>query len=122
TATESAREPVAVLHFTDGSTQNVPISFGDWVGASGSPAFGNTVLAISEGRLSGIGAESSVKNTAIFATAPAALDAEGGAPKVVESITVPTETGSLGDGRVHVFAVASDGDRTASAPLALEPA
>jgi len=123
TATESAREPQAVLHFVDGSTQNVPISFGDWVGASGSPAFGNTVLAVSEGRLSGTGAESSVKNTAIYATAPLDLAKnDDGTPKIVESITMPTEPGDAGDGRVHVFAVASDGDREASAPLAVEAA
>ena len=118
TATEKARQPEAVLHFTDGSTQTVQISFGDWVGASGSPAFGNTVLAVSEGRLSGTAAESSVKNTAIYATAPITLDIDGdGAPKVVESLTMPKEAGTLRDGRVHVFAIASDGDRTAVAPL-----
>ena len=120
TATEKAREPEAVLHFTDGSEQRVRISFGDWVGASGSPAFGNTVLAVSEGRLSGTGAESSVKNTAIYATAPITIDLDAdGAPKVVESLTMPQEEGTLRDGRVHVFAIASDGDRAQTAPLAL---
>jgi len=118
TATEKARQPEAVLHFTDGTTQSVKISFGDWVGASGSPEFGNSVLTISEGRLSGTAAESTVKNTAIYATAPITLDVDGnGAPKVVESLTMPKEAGSLRDGRVHVFAIASDGDRTAAAPL-----
>jgi len=122
TATESARQPAAVLHFTDGSTQSVPVSFGDWVGASGNPAFGNTVLAVSEGRLSGTGAESSVKNTAIYATAPITIDTDAeGAPKVVESLTMPTEAGTLRDGRVHVFAIASDGDRSAAAPLEVQP-
>ncbi|MFB4353424.1 GH92 family glycosyl hydrolase [Microbacterium sp. LS_15] len=120
TATESNRDSDAVLHFTDGSTQTVTISFGDWVGASGNPYKGNTVLTISEGRLSGTGAESSVKNTAIYATAPIALAVDGnGAPKVVESLTMPKESGSLNDGRVHVFAVASDGDRAAAAELSV---
>lgn len=123
TATEKNREPEAVLHFTDGTEQTVKISFGDWVGASGNPAFGNTVVAVSEGRLSGTSAESTVKNTAIYATAPITLDTDAsGAPKIVESLTMPTEAGTLRDGRVHVFAVASDGDRTGATPLALEPA
>ncbi|MGW9169029.1 GH92 family glycosyl hydrolase [Agromyces sp. NPDC055658] len=122
TATESARQPEAVLHFTDGTSQTVRISFGDWVGASGNPAFGNTVLAISEGRLSGTAAESQVKNTAIYATAPITIDTDAdGAPKVVESLTMPTEEGTLRDGRVHVFAVASDGDRSAATPLEVQP-
>ncbi|MBT2484078.1 MULTISPECIES: GH92 family glycosyl hydrolase [unclassified Microbacterium] len=123
TATESNRDSEAVLHFTDGSEQPVTISLGDWVGASGNPYKGNTVLTVSEGRLSGTGAEGGgPKNTAIYATAPITLDVdEAGAPKVVESLTMPKEPGDLGDGRVHLFAIASDGDRAASAPLAVEP-
>ncbi|WP_144875532.1 GH92 family glycosyl hydrolase [Microbacterium sp. 1.5R] len=121
TATESNRDSDAVLHFTDGTTQTITISLGDWVGASGNPYKGNTVLTVSEGRLSGTAAESSVKNTAIYATAPIALALDDdGAPKVVESLTMPKEAGSLNDGRVHVFAIASDGDRSASTELAVE--
>lgn len=121
TATESNRDSVATLHFTDGTTQQVTISLGDWVGASGSPYKGNTVLTISEGRLSGTSPESTVKNTAIYATAPIALAVdENGAPKVVESLTMPKEAGGLNDGRVHIFALASDGDRVAAAPLSVE--
>lgn len=122
TATESNRDSDAVLHFTDGSTQTVTISLGDWVGASGNPYKGNTVLTISEGRLSGTGAEGGgPKNTAIYATAPITLDVDAdGAPKVVESLTMPTEPGELNDGRVHLFAFASDGDRAATAPLVVE--
>lgn len=122
TATEKNRQPEAVLHFTDGTEQIVKISFGDWVGASGNPAFGNTVLAVSEGRLSGTSAESSVKNTAIYATAPITLDTDAeGNPKIAESLTMPAEEGTLRDGRVHVFAIASDGDRSGSTPLVVEP-
>lgn len=123
TATESDRQSDAVLHFTDGTEQTVTISLGDWVGASGAPKFDNTVLTISEGRLSGTDAEGSIKNTAIYATAPIALDVDdSGAPKVVESLTMPQEEGSLGDGRVHVFAIASDGDPSSVAPLGVEAA
>lgn len=120
TATESNRDSDATLHFTDGTTQKVTISLGDWVGASGNPYKQNTVLTISEGRLSGTGAESSVKNTAIYATAPITLAVdENGAPKVVDSLTMPKETGSLNNGRVHIFAIASDGDRAESAGLSV---
>ncbi|MGO2521043.1 MAG: GH92 family glycosyl hydrolase, partial [Microbacterium sp.] len=123
TATESNRQSDAVLHFSDGTEQTVSISLGDWVGASSKPVFDNTVLAVSEGRLSGISAESSIKNTAIYATAPVPLDVdENGAPKVVESLTMPKEEGSLGDGRVHVFAIASDADPSTVTPLAVEAA
>lgn len=123
TATENPRQLAATLTFADGSTQPLTIGFGDWVGASGNPAFGNTVLAVSEGRLSGTEAEGTIKNTAIYATAPVALaTGEGGAPKRVVSLTLPQEAGSLRDGRAHIFAIASDGDRTASAPLAVTAA
>ncbi|SJM52652.1 GH92 family glycosyl hydrolase [Microbacterium sp. JB110] len=121
TATELARSPEAVLGFTDGTEQTVNISFGDWVGASGDPAYDNVVVAVSEGRLAGTSAESTVKNTAIYATAPVTLDTDAdGAPKVVESLTMPDEPGSLRDGRVHVFAIASDGARSAQDPLSIE--
>lgn len=120
TATESNRDSIATLHFTDGSTQQVTISLGDWVGASGNPYKSNTVLAVSEGRLSGTGAEGSVKNTAIYATAPIDLAVdEDGVAKVVESLTMPKEAGSLNDGRVHIFAIASDGEHAAMEPLSV---
>lgn len=123
TATENNRELAATLTFSDGTTQPLTIGFGDWVGASGSPAYGNTVLAISEGRLSGVNAESSVKNTAIYATVPVALATDaGGAPKTVVSLTLPQEEGTLRDGRAHIFAIASDGDRSETAPLTVTPA
>lgn len=122
TATESNRDSEAVLRYTDGTEQRVTISLGDWVGSSGSPYKSNTVLAVSEGRLSGTAAESTVKNTAIYATAPVPLAVDGqGRPKVVESLTMPKEPGTLRDGRVHLFALASDGDRSADAELAVTP-
>lgn len=114
-ATESAKDLTGVITFSDGSTQTVPIQFGDWVGASGNPAFGNTVVAVSNGRTSGTGAESSVKRTAMYATAPVALDTDGaGEPKTAVSLTLPEEEGTLrANGRMHLFAIASDGDLAA---------
>ena len=116
TANEQGSEPEALLTFTDGTTQTVKISFGDWVGNASNPAFDNTVVAVSEGRLNGIGNESGTpKNTAIYATAPIDLDVDDqGSPKTVQSLTMPDQPGSLRDGRVHVFAIASDGVRDAS--------
>ncbi|XBH20901.1 GH92 family glycosyl hydrolase [Jonesiaceae bacterium BS-20] len=124
TATESGKQVVGTLNFSDGTTQSLPIDFGDWVGASGKPQFGNIVLAVSEGRLVGVDAEGSIKNTAIFATKPVALDTDGeGSPKTVVSLTMPQEKGTLrNDGRVHVFAFASDGDRASSTELVVAPA
>ena len=123
TANENPRQPEAVLHFTDGTEQIVQISFGDWVGNASSPAFDNTVVAVSEGRLNGSSAESGApKNAAVYATAAIDIDLdEQGLPKTVESLTMPDEPGSLRDGRVHVFAIASDGERSSS-PLVAEPA
>ncbi|MGO1770631.1 MAG: GH92 family glycosyl hydrolase, partial [Microbacterium sp.] len=117
TATEKARQPEATLRFADGTEQVVPISFGDWVGAATDPQFGNTVLAVTDGRMAGTGHQG--KDAAIYATESIALDTdENGDPKVVEALTMPDEPGSLAsDGRVHVFAVASDGQREDSAPL-----
>lgn len=118
TATEKQRELAATLTFADGTTQPLSIGFGDWVGASATPLFGNTVVAISEGRLNGTSAESSPRNTAIYATAPVALAMdEAGQPKRAVSLTLPQEAGSLRDGRAHIFALASDGVRAATQPL-----
>lgn len=118
-ATESGREISATLTFSDGSTQTLPIGFGDWVGASGSPAYGNSVVAVSAGRLVGTQAEGSVKNAGIFATAPVALQKDAsGTPKTVVSLTLPQEPGTLREkGRAHIFAIASDGDRSQLTPL-----
>lgn len=117
-ANEGNRDQEVTLHFEDGSTQTVDLSFGDWVGASGNPVFGNSVVALVDDRLEGLEEEGEGKNTAIYATAPVTIDVdEQGEPKTVQRVEMPTEPGSLRDGRVHVFAVASDGDRSASSFL-----
>ncbi|MPV50225.1 LPXTG cell wall anchor domain-containing protein [Pseudactinotalea sp. HY160] len=124
TATESGKDLTGVLTYADGTTQDLPIQFGDWVGASGSPAYGNILVGLSKGRLVGTQAEGTVKNSGIFATAPVDLATDsGGAAKRVVSLTLPVEEGTLrNDGRAHLFAIASDGDRQESAALAVSPA
>lgn len=114
TATENNKDLTATLTFSDGTTQTVPYQFGDWVGAAGSPRFGNIVVGSSNGRMIGTSPESSIKVSAVFATTPVDLDKDAsGKPKTVVSVTLPTETGTLRyQGRVHLFAVASDGTRS----------
>ncbi len=122
TANEGAQNLTALLTFSDGTTQTVPLQFGDWVGASQAPSFGNIVVGFSNGRLAGAAAEGAVKPSGIFATAPVLLDTEAGVAKTVVSVTLPVATGALRDGRAHIFAVASDGDRSLVTPLAVTAA
>lgn len=123
-ATENKKDLTATLTFSDGSTQDVPLQFGDWVGASGDPVFDNTVVGLSEGRYSGTTPEGTVKNTAVYATKPLTIDTDDdGAPKVAVSLTLPQDKGTLrNDGRPHIFAIASDGDRSVSDELTVTPA
>ncbi|HLT84148.1 MAG TPA: GH92 family glycosyl hydrolase [Phototrophicaceae bacterium] len=123
TATETGKQVEGTLTYSDGSTQTLPIEFGDWVGAANNPAYGNIRVGLSEGRLSGTDPESSVKNTAVFATRPFTLAVdEAGEPKTVVSLTLPAEPGTLRqDGRTHTFALASDGDRSGFTDLAVAP-
>lgn len=121
TATQGNKDLVATVTFADSSTQTVPLQLGDWVDAAGNTAFGNTRTGLSEGRLKGTVAEPGERHTAIYATTPVTLDTDGsGVPKQAVSLTLPAEPGTLAKGgRTHLFAVASDGDRSASAPLEL---
>lgn len=116
-ATENAKRLVGQLTYADGGVEDIALDFGDWVGAASSPAFGNVVVGVSDGRLSGTGAEGgSPKRTAVYASAPHDLRADS----EVVSLTLPVEEGTLRhDGRMHVFAIASDGDRAAATPLAV---
>ena len=109
TATQKAQNTTATMHFTDGSTASLPIQYGDWTGSSGNPQYGNVVVGKSVGRLEGTGTDN--LTAAIFATKPVDLPAG----KQLESITLPAATGSeSSDGRIHVFAFASDGERSSS--------
>jgi len=117
TANEGEQHATAVLTFDDGTTQDVAIDFGDWVGGAASPKFGNIVVGKSTRRLAGTGVGDN-QTAAIYATAPVALP-EGKTPV---TLTLPNEAGSLGDGLVHVFAIASDGERAATEPLEITAA
>jgi len=119
TANEGAKDLTATLNFSDGTHQTVPLQFGDWVGAAETPSFGNIVVGFANGRLAGTAAEATIKPSGIFATAPVALDTVAGDPKTVVSVTLPPAAGAIRDGRAHLFAVASDGDRSLSTPLAV---
>ncbi|MET0302718.1 MAG: GH92 family glycosyl hydrolase [Microbacteriaceae bacterium] len=116
TATQRNQETEGTLNFSDGTSQPLAIDFGDWTGAAQTPFKDNIILARSQGRLSG---DTTVAGgvPAIFSTAPVAIP-DG---KTVESITLPLQTGShQAEGRIHVFAIASDGERAEAEPLAVE--
>src|SRR5699024_6135289 len=51
TANENAPDLAGTLTFDDGSEQQIPIQFGDWVGPANDPAFDNIQVGLSEGRL-----------------------------------------------------------------------
>lgn len=109
TATQTAQHVTATITFTDGSTAPLAIDYGDWVGAANNPINGGIVVGKSAGRLSGSSAADG-QTAGIFSTAPYAIPAG----KTVKTITLPVQTGDPGSaGRIHVFAFASDGVRTA---------
>ncbi len=113
TATQATQREQGLLTFDDGTTAPLPIEFGDWVGAAAQPVSGGVVVGRSAGRLQGTSGGDG-QTAAIFATAPFDLPAG----KKVVSLTLPMESGDAGSvGRIHVFAVASDGDRSAATPL-----
>ncbi|MDM7831002.1 GH92 family glycosyl hydrolase [Cellulomonas edaphi] len=112
TANESQQSGTAVITYSDGSTQDVPVTFGDWVGAASNPAPGSTVVAAIQGRLAGTSGSDNLK-TAIFATTPVELKTG----VTAEWLTLPDLDQPVGDGQLHFFAIATDGTRAAVAPL-----
>ena len=107
TATQKNQDTKATVTFTDGSTVEYPVQYGDWCGGA---QFGNKVAVEMGYRLNGTGTDSC--RLKLFATTP--LEVPQG--KTVESVTLPTQTGDPESaGRIHVFAVADDGD-----PIALD--
>jgi predicted alpha-1,2-mannosidase len=102
----------ATVHFTDGSTQNVQLTFSDWTlgGGSATPVAGDTT-AVKTGYRNKAGASSEQVATYVFATAPAALPSG----KTVDSVRLPSDASA---GGIHVFAIGFGGTPgTVSGPI-----
>jgi hypothetical protein len=113
TANEHAQDTVGTLTYSDGSTSQLPIQFGDWTASVKAPQFGNILVAQSDGRYSG-GSLGDSTVAGIFSTAPVTLPTG----KRAVSLTLPIQTGGItATGRIHVFAVATDGTRLSSTPI-----
>ncbi|MEN0071918.1 MAG: glycoside hydrolase family 92 protein, partial [Propionicimonas sp.] len=106
---EGSQSGTGTITYADGSTQQVTIAFGDWVGASSSPISGNTVVAKVSGRLQGTSGSDS-KATAIYATTPIDLKQDTAAL----TLTLPDLDRTVKQGQLHVFAIADDGDHSAA--------
>lgn len=109
TANEGQQSTTLTLTYADGTTQQLPVTFGDWVGGTTSPVAGNVPVATVPGRLVGPGSNDG-KPSSLFATVPVALaTGADGAPLQLVSIGFPDASGTLRGGQVHVAAVAFDG-------------
>ena len=108
TATQRNQDTIGRVNFTDGTSVDYPIQYGDWCGSA---KFGNVVALEMAYRLNGTGTDGC--HAKLFATAPLTIPAG----KTVESVTLPTQTGDPATaGRIHVFAIADNG-----AALTIEP-
>jgi predicted alpha-1,2-mannosidase len=103
TSTNGPSSGAAVVTYTDGSTQSVPISFSDWTlnGGGASVLASDTTVATMSYRNQG-GASSNSISTYLFATDPLNL-ASG---KTVAGVTLPSNVNS---GGLHVFAIGFTG-------------
>jgi LPXTG-motif cell wall-anchored protein len=97
------------VNFTDGTSAIIPLQFSDWTkgGNQGAtPLYGNIEVVKSSYRL--VGANPSPTASYFFSTVPYVIP-QG---RTVSTITMPMQPGEPGvEGRVHVFAIASDGVR-----------
>jgi predicted alpha-1,2-mannosidase len=109
-ATEKNQDTTATVNFADGGSETIPLQFSDWTkggNQAATPLYGNIEVVKSSYRLVG----ANPRNTAsyFFSTVPYVIP-QG---RTVVSITMPVQPGEPGvEGRVHVFAIASDGVRT----------
>ncbi|WP_394940430.1 GH92 family glycosyl hydrolase [Psychromicrobium sp. YIM B11713] len=106
TGTQGDQNTQAKVTFTDGSTASLPLQFSDWTlggNSNGSPLYGNTVVAKSAYRLAGSAKDGAVPF--LFATAPFTIPAG----KTIDTVTLPQQSGEERSGRIHVFAIATDG-------------
>jgi hypothetical protein len=92
------RAATAKLTYTDGTTEEIPLAFGDWTLAGGTTPvpYENRVLARTPYRNRN-GGETDLVTTYIFATKPFTVPAG----RQVASVTLPVEN------RIHVFAIAT---------------
>jgi predicted alpha-1,2-mannosidase len=106
-ATEKNQDTTATVNFTDGSSEVIPLQFSDWTkgGNSGATApYGNIEVVKSTYRLDG--GNPSGTASYFFSTVPYTIP-DG---MTVASITMPVQPGEPGvTGRVHVFAIATNG-------------
>jgi predicted alpha-1,2-mannosidase len=106
-ATEKNQDTTATVTFTDGTEAVTPLQFSDWTkggNAGATPLYGNIEVVRSDYRL--VGANPANTPSFFFSTVP--FDIPDG--KTVASITLPVQPGEPGTtGRVHIFAIASNG-------------
>jgi hypothetical protein len=89
----------AVVTYTDGSTEKVPISFGDWtLGGGGASVLASDTTVATMSYRNQAGASANSISTYLFATKPMNLSAG----KTVASVTLPSNVAS---GGLHVFAI-----------------
>ncbi len=106
-ATEKNQDTTATVTFTDETTAVIPLQFSDWTkgGQQGATApYGNIEVVKSDYRL--VGGSRNGAAPYLFSTVPYTIPTG----KTVASITLPLQPGEGGvTGRVHIFAIASDG-------------
>ncbi|MFF1485974.1 GH92 family glycosyl hydrolase [Streptomyces sp. NPDC058319] len=99
-ATNGPAQGEAVVEYTDGSTQRVPVGLTDWTPGT-DYRFGNVPLVTTEGRNTAGGGSDSAQ-AKVFATAPVALDPD----RRVASVVLPQGSDR---GVLHIFDVALTG-------------
>ncbi|WP_142122160.1 GH92 family glycosyl hydrolase [Rarobacter faecitabidus] len=111
-ANESDLSKQVTLTYADGATQNIGISYNNWDAATG---FGNIPVGSSIGRINGSGSlvDSSLRPK-IWATPPTDLQTGHG-----EVVWLEIPAAGSGKAQIHLFAVATDGNQAATAPIAV---
>ncbi|WP_252727964.1 GH92 family glycosyl hydrolase [Curtobacterium salicis] len=113
TANERAQQTVGTIRYSDGTTAELPIEFGDWTASLAAPRFGDTLVATSDHRTVGVNGTDRVP-AGVFATPVTTVPAG----KQAVAITLPVQTGAPSNaGRIHVFAIATNGTRIPTTAL-----
>jgi len=111
-ANEKDQTRTITLTYADGHTQDVEVSFDNW---DDNPATFSTNVEVgsSTGRYSGTSGSSTSGTFRMWSTDPVTVDPGHGAPLWLTMSAKPDTTKA----QLHIFAVASDGTRTAPTPL-----